>query len=60
MQRAMYDSRPASIEAVGNGCFLYRWDIKEETIETTLDDLDAFESGRDIEQEISEAEDYGI
>ena len=30
----MYDSRPASIEAVGNGCFLYRWDIKEETIET--------------------------
>lgn len=34
MQRAMYDSRPASIEAVGNGCFLYRWDIREETIET--------------------------
>jgi len=34
MQRAMYDSRPASMEAVGNGCILYRWDIQEETVET--------------------------
>lgn len=34
MQRAIYDSRPAPVGAVGNGNFLYRWDIREETVET--------------------------
>lgn len=33
MNRANYDSRPLAYEAVGNGCYLYRWDIKEETVE---------------------------
>ncbi len=28
---AFYDSKPSVLEAVGNGSFLYRWDIKEVT-----------------------------
>lgn len=36
-------------------------ELKEETVETTLDDLDAFESGRNIEEELLETgQDYGI
>ena len=34
MKRAIYYSLPANVEAVGNGSFLYRWDIREETVET--------------------------
>lgn len=30
MKRAYYDSKPTALEAVGNGNYLYRWDIQEE------------------------------
>lgn len=30
MKRANYDARPLVFEAVGNGSYIYRWDIKEE------------------------------
>ena len=33
MTRAYYDKRPSAFEAVGNGNWLYRWDIQEEVIE---------------------------
>lgn len=33
MTRAYYDKRPSAFEAVGNGNWLYRWDIQEEFIE---------------------------
>ena len=31
MTRAYYDTKPPKLEAVGNGNYLYNWDIKEET-----------------------------
>ena len=31
MRRAYYDKRPSALEAVGNGDYLYRWDVKEES-----------------------------
>lgn len=34
MKKAFYDNRPSTLEAVGNGSYLYRWDIQEETAET--------------------------
>ncbi len=33
MKRVNYDSKPSAIEAVGNGSYLYRWDIEEVTTE---------------------------
>ena len=30
MTRAYYDTKPLDFEAVGNGSFRYRWDIREE------------------------------
>ena len=33
MTRAHYDHKPLKIEAVGNGNYLYRWDIQEETFD---------------------------
>lgn len=33
MTRAHYDHKPSKIEAVGNGNYLYRWDIQEEVID---------------------------
>lgn len=30
MTRSYYDARPPKFQAVGNGSYLYRWDIKEE------------------------------
>ena len=30
MKRAFYDTKPLNFEAVGNGSFRYRWDIREE------------------------------
>ena len=30
MKRAFYDSEPQVYEAVGNGSYIYRWDIKQE------------------------------
>ena len=32
MKRAYYDERPSALEAVGNGSYFYRWDIKEESV----------------------------
>lgn len=32
MKRAFYDTKPSVLEAVGNGSYLYRWDIQEETV----------------------------
>lgn len=34
MKRAYYDAKPSKFEAVGNGSHIYRWDIKEEQIES--------------------------
>lgn len=31
--KAIYDNQPAVYEAVGNGSYLYRWDIREVSIE---------------------------
>lgn len=36
MERVYYDERPSKFEAVGNGSFRYRWDIKEETIQRQI------------------------
>lgn len=30
--KAFYDAKPSALEAVGNGNYLYRWDIKEENV----------------------------
>ena len=32
MKRAYYDTKPSKLEAVGNGNYLYRWDIQEEEV----------------------------
>lgn len=34
MKRAFYDAKPKALEAVGNGDYLYHWDIQEETVQT--------------------------
>ena len=34
MTRAYYDSKPSAFEAVGNGNYLYRWDIQEEKVQS--------------------------
>lgn len=31
--KSVYDNKPSVLEAVGNGSYLYRWNIKEETVE---------------------------
>lgn len=36
MKRAFYDARPPKFQAVGNGSYIYRWDIQEETSETEV------------------------
>lgn len=33
MTRAYYDTKPPKLEAVGNGNYLYRWDIQEEEVQ---------------------------
>lgn len=33
MKRAYYDAKPKALEAVGNGDYLYHWDIQEETVQ---------------------------
>lgn len=32
MERAYYDNKPLKFEAIGNGSYFYRWDIREETV----------------------------
>ena len=34
MTRAYYDRKPSAFEAVGNGNYLYRWDIQEEKVQS--------------------------
>ena len=34
MKKAFYDSKPSVLEAVGNGSYLYRWNIQEVTSES--------------------------
>lgn len=34
MRRAFYDAKPKALEAVGNGDYFFRWDIREEEIRT--------------------------
>lgn len=36
MRRAYYDKRPSALEAVGNGDYLYRWDIQEEKVQREM------------------------
>lgn len=36
--QAFYDAKPSVYEAVGNGSYLYRWDIKEVTTTSTNND----------------------
>jgi len=36
MKRAYYDAKPQALEAVGNGNYLYRWDIQEEEIQSEI------------------------
>ena len=36
MERAYYDAYPSKFEAVGNGSFRYRWDIREETVKERI------------------------
>lgn len=51
MKRAFYDEMPSTLEAVGNGSYLYRWDIQEtektvtEHSATDSDTVDSQESG---------------
>lgn len=34
--KAIYDNEPSKLEAVGNGSYLYRWNIEQIEIEETL------------------------
>lgn len=36
MTRAYYDTKPPKLEAVGNGNYLYRWDIQEEEVQNEM------------------------
>lgn len=33
MKRSYYDAKPSKFDAVGNGSYIYRWDIQEEEIQ---------------------------
>lgn len=37
MKRAYYDTKPTAIAAVGNGNHLYRWDIREEQVQSGIE-----------------------
>lgn len=37
MTRSYYDARPSKFEAVGNGSYIYRWDIQEEAAPQQID-----------------------
>ncbi len=47
---AFYDLKPSKLEAVGNGAFLYRWNIKEVTVQAAAQTLE----GADEDTEPSE------
>lgn len=47
---AFYDNKPSVLEAVGNGSFLYRWDIQEVTSEgNSQTTTTAAEDGSEVE-----------
>ena len=50
MTRSYYDARPSKFEAVGNGSYIYRWDIQEEAAPQQImaegEDQPAAESSR--------------
>ena len=52
MTRSYYDARPSKFEAVGNGSYIYRWDIQEEDAPQQImaegEDQPAAESSRSI------------
>lgn len=53
MKRAFYDHYPATIEAVGNGSIIYRWDIKKEyaeRVQSATLGIDEPVADNDIEQ----------
>lgn len=45
---AFYDNKPSTLEAVGNGSFLYRWDIQEAASESNSQ-ATAAEDGSEVE-----------
>ena len=45
---AFYDNKPSVLEAVGNGSFLYRWDIQEAASESNSQ-ATAVEDGSEVE-----------
>ena len=52
MKKAFYDSKPSVLEAVGNGSYLYRWDILEVTSESNSQT--AAEDGSEAETKAEE------
>lgn len=40
MKRAYYDLKPLALEPVGNGNYLYRWDMKEEYMASFMDGVE--------------------
>ena len=47
---AFYDNKPSTLEAVGNGSFLYRWDIQEAASESNSQTTaTAAEDGSEVE-----------
>lgn len=40
MKSAFYDAKPSKFEAVGNGSYIYRWDIEEVKVESTEEQSD--------------------
>lgn len=43
MKRAYYDSKPLALEPVGNGNYLYRWNMKEEYMASFMEGVEGVE-----------------
>ena len=48
---AFYDNKPSKLEAVGNGSYLYRWNIQEVTTESEEKKETAAEDGAEVQAE---------
>ena len=48
---AFYDNKPSKLEAVGNGSYLYRWNIQEVTPESEEKKETAAEDGAEVQAE---------
>ena len=48
---AFYDNKPSKLEAVGNGSYLYRWNIQEVTPESEEKKKTAAEDGAEVQAE---------